>query len=118
MRDLELYKEILGRFNDELDGENMECIDKVEVNGITYSYEEEDVEDTIDEGKYQYGGTIYAIGVSKEDGFGIVEPLFYVKQDFTKSGSYFSHQEYEYEELYIVEKKEEVKIITSWKSVC
>lgn len=118
MENLELYKKICEEFNSKLNEDSIEYLDAITVNGITYSYEEEEAEDTIDKGKYQYGGTIYAIGVSKEEGFGIVEPLFYVKQDFTKSGSYFSHQEYMYEELYIVERKEEVKIIKSWKSVC
>lgn len=117
MKNLELYREICESFNNEMDGGDIEFADNVEVNGILYTYEEVEKLKTIDEGKYQYGGSIYAIGVSKEDGYSIVEPLFYVRQGFSKSGSYFSDYQYEYEELEIVERKEELKLVVSWESI-
>lgn len=113
MKNIDLYKEICELFAEE---ETVEKIDFVELNGIKYSYEEVEELSTEDDGKYQFGGTIYAIGVLKEeDGYGIVEPLFYIEQDFARCGSYFSDYYYEYESPYIVEQKEITQIV--WRAI-
>ena len=98
---------------------NIESSDIFEVDGIKYSYDEEEELDIEDEGKYQYGGCIYAIGLlDEEKGYGVKgEPLFYMEQDFSRSGSYFSDYYYDYEEPYVVEKVEKVVTITSWKRI-
>lgn len=96
---------------------SIEDMDAIEIDNNKYHSEEVEELDTIDEGKYQFGGSIYAIGLFNEErGYGIIgEPLFFVEQDFTQTGSYYSYQEREYEEPYIVEKKE--KVIISWEAI-
>ena len=97
---------------------SIEHIDKIEVDGIKYTYKEIEELETLDEGKYQNGGSVYAIGIAdKEKDWKIEgEPLFYIEQDFTRSGSYFSDYYYEYEKPYRV--KKETKIITIEEWVC
>lgn len=68
----------------------------------------EDEEKTIDEGKYQFGGNVYEVALKGET-------LFYVRQSFVQSGSYFSHQEVDFEELELVEKA--TKTIEYWRSI-
>ena len=68
--------------------------------------------DTTDEGKYQFGGTVFGVGEFVEETFGIKgDYLFYIEQDFTQTGSYYSYQEREFEKPYIVEQKEVVKTV-------
>lgn len=111
MKNLELYQRICKEFGKK---ENVEQIDIVEVDGVKYTYCEAETLETIDEGKYQLGGTIYGIGVLKDDD-DIEKVLFYIEQDFTQTGSYYSYQEREFEKPYIVERKEVVQ--TVWKSI-
>ncbi len=100
----------------------------VEVDEIKYSYEELTELDVISEGKYEYGGTIYAVGILDEKrGCGIKEPLFYMRQDFSRTGYYYNEfmlfvfsfnssiWETEYETPYLVEKKEVT--VTRWEAV-
>ena len=87
----------------------LEYIEKVEVNGVTYYISEEEELDTTDEGKYQFGATVYRIINDKEDKY------FFVKQDFYQTGSYYSYQERTYEQPYIVQKVE-VKTY-KWKAI-
>lgn len=114
MKDLELYKRICYELPSD---HNIEDMDIVEVDGVKYNSIEIEILDTKDEGKYQFGGAIYGIGIfNEEKGYGIIgEPLFFVEQDFSQTGSYYSYQEREYEQPYIVEKK--VVVTTVWKEV-
>lgn len=108
----ELYEEICELFGSSC----VECKDFVELDGIKYDCEEKEVLDVISEGKYEYGGTVYAVGIlDEEKGYGIKEPLFYMEQDFNRTGSYYSDWEYEYETPYLVEQKEITKTI--WKAI-
>lgn len=108
----ELYEEICELFGSEY----IENKDFVEIDGVKYSYEEKEDLDIISEGKYEYGRTIYAVGIlNEEKGYGIKETLFYIEQDFTRTGSYYSDWEYEYETPYLVEQKEITKTI--WKAI-
>lgn len=111
MENLELYKRICKEFGKK---ENIEQIEFVEIDGVKYTYCEVEHLETTDEGKYQYGGTIYGIGVLKDE-YDIEEILFYISQDFTQTGSYYSHQEREYEKPYIVEEKQVIK--TVWRAI-
>jgi hypothetical protein len=113
MKNLDLYKRICEEFGKK---ETVVQIDFVEIDGIKYTYcEEEDLE-TIDQGKYQLGGIIYGVGVLKDEKtYDIEEVLFYIRQGFTQTGSYYSYQEREFEKPEIVEKKEIVK--TVWKAI-
>ncbi|MBZ9693263.1 hypothetical protein [Clostridium sp. M14] len=97
--------------------ESMEDTEVIEINGTKYDFVQIEELPTEDEGKYQYGGTIYGFGIyDEEKEYGIIgEPLFFIEQDFTKTGSYYSEQYYEYEEPYLVEKKE--KTIIVWESI-
>ena len=114
MENLDLYKRICEAFGEE--SSCIENLDYVEVDGVKYTYAEESELDTIDEGKYQYGGRVYAIGeLDETTGWDIKEVLFYVEQDFTQVGSYFSCQEREFEAPYIVEPVEVT--VTEWKAV-
>lgn len=111
--ELNLFKEICELFAEK---ENVELIDFVELNGVKYTLEEVDEEPVEDYGKYQCGATIYAVGVLDEaKGYGIDDTLFYIRQDFVRSGSYYSDYYYEYEKPFIVEKKE---VITyEWEAI-
>ena len=109
--------ELMKKICDLLPEESIEDMKPVEVDGVKYdSYQEEELT-TEDEGKYQYGGFIYGIGIhDSEKGYGITgEPLFYVEQDFTQCGNYFEYQERIFEKPFIVEQKEIVT--TVWKAV-
>lgn len=89
----------------------------VEVEGVKYGIELVESLPTIDEGKYQYGGNVFKVGVFNEDKKHGIEGdiLFYIRQNFTQCGSYFSEQYFEYDEVYEVEPKEIVKI--EWEAV-
>lgn len=111
--DLVLFKEICDLFKKK---ETITEFDYVELNGIKFSYEEFDELQIEDEGKYQYGGTIYSIGIlDEEKGYGIKDTLFYIRQDFIRSGSYFSDYYYEYEEPYIVKRRQVISF--EWRAV-
>lgn len=114
MKDLELYKRICEALPYNYD---LEDIDPVEIDGIKYSTIKVERLTTEDEGKYQFGGTIYGIGLLDEDKeYDIIgEPLFFVEQDFSQTGSYYDFQEREYEKPYLVEQKEITKTI--WKRI-
>lgn len=98
---------------DGYDYENIVNLDFVEVNGIRYGIVEFEELDTVDEGKYQFGGYIYAIGLLDEvKGYDIDgETLFYVRQNFSQTGSYYSHQEVNYEAPEVVKRKKIIKEI-------
>ena len=110
----ELFNEIRNEMPSSISIEDM---DVIEIEDKKYHVEKIEELTTTDEGKYQFGGTIYAVGyLDEERGYGITgKPLFYVEQDFSKTGSYYSHQEIEYEKPYIVEKVQ--KIISVWTAV-
>lgn len=94
----------------------LEDIGSIEFNGVRYCCAVIEKLTTEDEGKYQLGGNIYGVGeFNEQQGYGIIEPLFFVEQDFTQTGSYYSYQEREYEKPYRVEKQE--KKITFWNII-
>lgn len=112
------YKELANVILKELPNDaSMEGVEPIEVGGTKYYWVEIEELPTEDEGKYQYGGTIYGIGkYDNQKGYGIIgEPLFFIEQDFTKTGSYYSEQYYEYDEPYVVERKEKTVIV--WESI-
>lgn len=96
--------------------DNIEHVDKIEVNGVQYTYSEVEELEIVDEGKYQNGGSIYAIGITDENEDGGIKgiPLFYIEQDFTRSGSYYSDYYYDYEKPYRVKKITETITIEKW----
>lgn len=108
---IELYEEICEAFGDEAEWylEDTEVV----VNNIKYGAVEVESLTTEDEGKYQIGGTIYGIGKIEDNK--IEEILFYIEQDFTQTGSYYSDQEKEYEIPYIVKKVQ--RIVEVWESI-
>ena len=113
MKNLELQEEICDALaiKDGYDYKDLCNIDPVEIDGVKYlPFEVEDL-DTTDEGKYQYGGVIYGIAEIDDDFNAKGNYLFYIEQDFTQTGSYYSEQYREYEAPYIVEKKEVVKTV-------
>ena len=108
---IELKQKICDAFSQKegLDYESMEYME-VEVDDVTYFAEEEERLTTEDEGKYQFGGTVYRI-ISNNP----LDCDFFIRQDFYQTGSYYSYQEVTYEQPYIVEK---VPIQTyKWKAV-
>ncbi len=110
MKDIELYQEICEAF-----GENndyfLEDVE-VKVNGVNYGTVEVESLPTEDEGKYQFGGTIYGIGEIENDE--IKEILFYIERDFTQTGSYYSEQIREFEQPYVVRKVIETREV--WRA--
>ena len=89
------------------------------VDELKYDYEEVDVLSVEDDGKYQYGSTIYGIGLLDEErGYGTKgDVLFHIKQDFNRSGSYYSDYYYDYEKPYVVEQVTKVITTTEWEMV-
>lgn len=83
----------------------MEDSDGIIIDNVKYGWSIIEELTTEDEGKYQYGGFIYGIGVLDENNV-VGKPLFYVEQDFTQTGSYYSFQERMFNKPYVVEKKE------------
>lgn len=91
---------------------DIEFMDNVEVDGVLYALEEEYECDVNDEGKCQYGGTVFKVGVADEDGYSIKENSeveFFIKQDFSRSGSYHTDYYYEHEKPYQVELRQIVR---------
>lgn len=117
MKSLELYKKICKEIGIKYENEDLEDMESVTIENIEYGLVEVEKLETIDNGKYQCGGTIYGVGfLNEEKGYGIKgEILFYIEQDFTQTGSYYSSQEREYENPYVVEKKEVKKFV--WKCI-
>lgn len=113
------YKEICEEICEIIGDESIERMDKFEVQGIVYTYGEMKELDTIDEGKYQYGGSVYGIGLAENaDSYYMKgEPLFYVRQDFTQTGSYYNSQEREYEKPEQVELVKKVIEVEEWERV-
>jgi len=110
--DLDSKKIVLDAIKEKCGSEYIEKYGYIELNGVKYSWIEKEEIETTDEGKYQNGGTIYAVGVyNEENGYGIKEELFYIEQDFMRSGSYYSEYYYEYDYPFIVEKRE----VTTYK---
>ena len=89
------------------------------VDEVKYTYTEIEEEDIEDEGKYQNGSTIYGIGLLKEDNSYEIKGdiLFYIKQDFSRSGSYYTDYYYTYEKPYIVKKVEKIIKTIIWEGV-
>lgn len=112
-----MNKELIDRICKQLpNGVSMEDSDSITIDEVDYDWCVIEELPTEDEGKYQFGGTIYGVGHKSKEGYGIVgDPLFYVEQDFTQTGSYYSYQERTFDKPYVVEKKE--KIITVWEAV-
>lgn len=111
----ELFEDILDAFSVYKDYKYkpIECIEIVEIDGKKYLADEVDKEDVIDMGKYQTGAKIFAISeiIDEEKLKCKDEILFFIKQDFIQTGSYYSYQEYECEAPYITTKKKIIKTI-------
>lgn len=103
----ELYETICELFGE---ADNVEQLDYVEFEDVKYTYRTEEELDTVSEGKYEYGGTVYAVGIMNDD-FNIESPLFFMEQSFTRSGSYFSDYYYEFDAPTMVVPKEVTKTI-------
>ena len=89
------------------------------VDELKYTYEEAEVLTVEDDGKYQFGSTIYGIGLLDEvRGYGTKgDVLFHIRQDFARSGSYYSDYYYDYEKPYLVEQVTKVITTTLWKAI-
>lgn len=77
--------------------------------GVSYYLSEHEEMPIIDDGKYSYGEIIYKIGAIETD------DEFYVSQTFTRTGSWYSDYETEYDLFEIVEPREVTKI--EWEAV-
>lgn len=113
-KQLELLNEINKRSSMNL-GEDF---DYLFFEGVKYGIDIQEEFDTSDEGKFQCGRYILGVGiVNEENGYGVKDKnyLFYIEQDFTRYGDYWSGYDYDFEEAYLVERKEIVKAI--WKPI-
>lgn len=84
------------------------CWEEVEFS----DYELKEVEelDEVNNGKYSYGGVIIAV---YKKGNTDEEPLFYLRQNYTKTGSYYTDYEYHYYKPYVTSKV--TKTIEVWE---
>lgn len=98
---------------------NIESTDGLVVDGIKYEYEEVEDSPIDDQGKYQYGSTIYGVGLLDEGrGYGIKgDTLFHIKQDFSRNGSYYTDYYYDYGKPYLVEQVTKVITTTDWEAI-
>lgn len=92
---LEDAKKIVGEFNKD---SSLEDIGE-EVNGVNYGVEVLDESDWVDGGKYQYRSDVGVL-CECDDGWNVVKRFdIAVTSEITRSGSYFSEYNYEYEDL-------------------
>ena len=92
---IEVAKKIVAEFNKE---SFLEDIGE-EVNGVNYGVEVLDEGDWIDEGKYQYRTDIGVL-CEYDEKWNVVKMFdIAVTSEITRSGSYFSEYNYEYEDL-------------------
>lgn len=91
---------------------SIEDIEEFECDGEKYCLDLVEELETIGNGKYQSGGAIYSIRKKC-----IEEVLFYVKQSFTRTGSYYTTWDYIYEDPYVVKKCKKMIEITEWEGV-
>ena len=91
----------------------IDVIDETYWEEVEFSdYELKEVEelDEVDNGKYSYGGVIIAVyKKNKTD----EEPLFYLRQNYTKTGSYYTDYDYYYKKPYVTSKI--TKTIEVWE---
>lgn len=108
-----LINEIINMVPDET---SVSDVGEIYICDKTYRFSKEKELETIYEGKYQSGASVYALyEYNEEDDETIGEPLFYVLQDFVQVGDYYSFQEFYYEKPYQV--KEVEKVIKVWERV-
>ena len=94
---LEDAKKIVGEFDNE------SCLEDIgeEVNGTNYGVKVIDEGDWIDEGKYQYRTDIGVL-CEFDDKWNVVKMFdIAVVSEITRSGSYFSEYNYEYDNLVV-----------------
>ena len=94
---LEDAKKIVGEFDNE------SCLEDIgeEVNGTNYGVKVIDEGDWIDEGKYQYRTDIGVL-CEFDDKWNVVKMFdIAVTSEITRSGSYFSEYNYEYDNLVV-----------------
>ncbi|HID0768063.1 TPA: hypothetical protein ACXDAZ_002592 [Clostridium botulinum] len=112
-------QEIGKRVIDECGSEDLECYNGFEIDGITYALEQIEEEDWISGGKYECSSNVFRIGISnKECAWKVDKPLdLYIKQDVSRTGSYYSDYFYDYEKPYMVEQKEETIVVNKWVAI-
>lgn len=94
---LEDAKKIIGEFDKEC---SLEDIGE-EVNGVNYRVDVFDEGDWVDRGKYQYRTDIGVLCVC-DDKWNVVKMFdIAVTSEITRSGSYFSEYNYEYDDLVV-----------------
>ena len=89
------------------------------VDEVVYNCEPVEELEISDQGKYQHGGTIYGVGVfNKEKGYGIIgETLFYIKQNYSRNGSYYTDYYYNYDKPYLVKQVDKVITTKVWEAI-
>lgn len=92
--------------------ENMEdCVYKHEMDGHIYDLREEENENWVSEGKYEYRKYVCEI-LEDNNPTGV-----YLSQSQSRSGSYYTDWYYYYEKPEIVEKYEQIIKVTKYKSI-
>lgn len=107
--ELEMKKNILNKLNEFHDNE-------ISVNGWfkkeflsefgNYVIKELEALPVEDEGKYQYGGTIYQVYLDEE------ETDMFIMETWSRNGSYYSDYYYWFDEMQLCEQVQ--RIITDW----
>ena len=86
--------------------------DAISIDDDLYYINEKEELSVSDVGKYQCGGTIYQV-INKHTG----EEIGLIKQDWTRSGSYFSDYYYSYETPYPVKKIKKVIEVEQYEAI-
>lgn len=97
---------------------NIALLDQcVSIDGYTYYFEEVYEDGWDDCGKYSDSFTIYRVAKWTNDGEFIEDLDMLIRQDCMRCGSYFSYYEYEFDEIYLVEEKEETITRKYWARI-
>lgn len=87
------------------------------VDDFSYVFEEVYEDDWYDYGKFQESFTIYRVSKYTTKNEFIEDLDMFIRQDCIRSGSYYSDYEFEYEDIYLVEEKEEVITRKVWERI-
>ena len=99
--------------------EEIETNKSLEVQCVTledkkYYFEEVYEEDWCDCGKYAHSYTVYRVSIYTLNDEFVEDTELYLRHDVTRSGSYFSYYEYDFETPYRVKKIKKIIEVEEW----
>lgn len=110
-------RELFEELREEINGDLALADQEVVLDNYKYYFEEVEEGDWVDNGKYAHSYTVYRVSKWALDGEHIDDLDLLIKQDCTRTGSYYSYYEFYYESIYMVEKREKTIIKTVWVAI-